>query len=90
MLKLAIGVLTALQLWSVLSIARRAIGARVGDTLSRGPTHLRDNSGHVVVIARTLGRQLREVHGAVIKQELPPELQRVIDHLHEGAVKRPR
>ena len=42
-----------------------------------------------MVIARTLGRQLREVHGAVIKQELPPELQRVIDHLHEGAVKRP-
>jgi hypothetical protein len=44
----------------------------------------------VGVIARSIGRQLREVQSAAIKQELPPELQRVVDHLHEDAVKRPR
>jgi hypothetical protein len=44
----------------------------------------------VEVIARSIGRQLRAMQSAAIKQGLPPELQRVMDHLHEDAVKRPR
>ena len=47
-------------------------------------------SRDVVVIARSIGRQLREADDAVAQQELPAELQRVMDHLLDRADKRPR
>ena len=75
----------------LLSLATERLCQLLSGSSPMGHMHIKVGSTRdVVVIARTLGRQLREVHGAVIKQELPPELQRVIDHLHEGAVKRPR